>query len=71
MKQSGKDSIQIALFGDKPVYYNPKFKQEEDEKADEHTPEELEEALRYQLLRLEAFQKISNIFCRISHHLNI
>ena len=32
-----------------------------EEKTDEYTPEELEEALRYQLQRLEAFQKISNI----------
>jgi len=30
-----------------------------DEKVDENTPEELEEALRYQLQRLEAMQKIS------------
>ena len=30
-----------------------------EEKNDEHTPEELEEALRYQLQRLEAMQKIS------------
>ena len=30
-----------------------------DEKVDEHTPEELEEALRYQLQRLEAMQNIS------------
>ena len=30
-----------------------------EEKSDDHTPEELEEALKYQLLRLEAFQLIS------------
>jgi len=30
-----------------------------DEKSDDHTPEELEEALRYQLQRLETFQLIS------------
>ncbi len=30
-----------------------------EEKTDEHTAEELEEALKYQLQRLEAFQKIS------------
>tara|TARA_Y100000590_G_scaffold452418_1_gene595554 strand:+ start:4212 stop:4982 length:771 start_codon:yes stop_codon:yes gene_type:complete len=30
-----------------------------DEKLDDHTPEELEEALKYQLLRLEAIQNIS------------
>ena len=32
-----------------------------EEKTDDYTPEELEEALRYQLQRLEAFQKISKI----------
>ena len=32
-----------------------------DERIEEHTPEELEEALRYQLLRLESFQKVSKI----------
>ena len=32
-----------------------------DEKTDDHTPEELEEALRYQLQRLENIQKISKI----------
>ena len=32
-----------------------------DERIEEHTPEELEEALRYQLQRLESFQKISKI----------
>ena len=32
-----------------------------DENIEEHNPEELEEALRYQLQRLEAFQKISKI----------
>lgn len=32
-----------------------------DEKIDEHTPEELEEALKYQLRRLEAMQNISKI----------
>ena len=31
-----------------------------EEKSEDHTPEELEEALKYQLQRLEAFQKISN-----------
>ena len=30
-----------------------------EEKSDDHTPEELEEALKYQLQRLEAFQKVS------------
>ncbi len=30
-----------------------------EEKLEEHTPEELEEALKYQLQRLEAFQKVS------------
>ena len=30
-----------------------------DEKSDDYTPEEIEEALKYQLLRLEAIQKIS------------
>ena len=36
-----------------------------EEKSEEHTPEQLEEALRYQLLRLEAFQKISkNLYIR-------
>ena len=30
-----------------------------DEKSDDHTPEELEEALKFQLQRLEAFQSIS------------
>ena len=30
-----------------------------DEKTDEHTPEELEEALKYQLQRLQAFQSVS------------
>ena len=30
-----------------------------EEKLDEHTPEELEEALKYQLQRLEAFQSVS------------
>ena len=30
-----------------------------DEKSDDYTPEELEEALKYQLQRLEAFQSIS------------
>ena len=30
-----------------------------EEKLDEHSPEELEEALKYQLQRLEAFQSIS------------
>ena len=30
-----------------------------DEKSDDHTPEELEEALKYQLQRLEAYQSIS------------
>ena len=52
MKQSGKDSIQIALFGDKPVYYNPKFKQEEDEKADDSNLN-AEEKDRMELLRFE------------------
>ncbi len=32
-----------------------------EERAEEHTPEELEEALRYQLQRLESFQKVSKI----------
>ncbi len=32
-----------------------------EEKSEEHTAEELEEALKYQLKRLEAFQKISKI----------
>ncbi|PPR45186.1 MAG: Segregation and condensation protein A [Alphaproteobacteria bacterium MarineAlpha5_Bin6] len=32
-----------------------------EDKTDDHTPEELEEALRYQLQRLEYIQKISNI----------
>ena len=32
-----------------------------DEKTDDHTPEELEEALRYQLQRLEYIQKFSKI----------
>ena len=32
-----------------------------EEKTDDYSPEELEEALRYQLQRLEAFQKISKI----------
>ena len=32
-----------------------------EENIEDHTPEELEEALRYQLQRLEAFQKISKI----------
>jgi len=30
-----------------------------EEKSDDHTPEELEEALKYQLQRLEAFQSVS------------
>ena len=30
-----------------------------DEKSEDHTPEELEEALKYQLRRLEAFQSVS------------
>ena len=30
-----------------------------EEKSEDHTPEELEEALKYQLLRLQAFQSIS------------
>ena len=30
-----------------------------DEKSEDHTPEELEEALKYQLQRLEAFQSVS------------
>ena len=30
-----------------------------EEKLEDHTPEELEEALKYQLLRLEAFQSVS------------
>ena len=30
-----------------------------EEKSENHTPEELEEALKYQLLRLEAFQSVS------------
>ena len=32
-----------------------------DERIEEHTPAELEEALRYQLQRLESFQKVSKI----------
>ena len=32
-----------------------------DEKIDDYTPEELEEALRYQLQRLEAIQNISKV----------
>jgi len=32
-----------------------------DERIEEHTPEELEEALRYQLQRLESFQNVSKI----------
>ena len=30
-----------------------------DEKSEDHTPEELEEALKFQLQRLEAFQSVS------------
>ena len=32
-----------------------------EEKSEDHTPEELEEALKYQLQRLEAFQSVSKI----------
>ena len=36
-----------------------------EDKSEEYTPEELEEALKYQLQRLEAFQKISkNLYAR-------
>ena len=36
-----------------------------DEKVDDHTPEELEEAIRYQIQRLETMQKISkNLYSR-------
>ena len=41
------------------TYLKSRFLLPKEEKSDDYTAEELEEALRYQLQRLEAFQKIS------------
>ncbi len=43
------------------TYLKSRFLLPKEEKSDDYTAEELEEALRYQLQRLEAFQKISKI----------
>jgi len=41
------------------TYLKSRFLLPKEDKSEDHTPEELEEALRYQLQRLEAFQKVS------------
>ena len=43
------------------TYLKSRFLIPKEEKHDEYSPEDLEEALRYQLQRLEAFQKTSKI----------
>ena len=43
------------------TYLKSRFLLPKEEKEDGHTPEELEAALKYQLQRLEAMQKISKI----------
>ena len=41
------------------TYLKSRLLLQKEEKIDDHSPEELEDALRYQLLRLESMQKIS------------
>ena len=41
------------------TYFKSRLLLPKEEKSEDHTPEELEEALKYQLQRLEAFQKVS------------
>ena len=47
------------------TYLKSKLLLPKDEKSEDHTPEELEEALKFQLQRLEAFQSVSkNLYSR-------